>query len=320
MLNVLMRLAASCLLVAIMPGLAIAQEFRFVALGDMPYGKAEVVNPKFEALISTINARKPAFTIHIGDTKSGGTPCSNDMLNQQLMYMNAFESALVYTPGDNEWTDCYRKSAGEFDPLERLTYIRKTYFTTPNSLGKLPIALERQADLMPESKKFVENARFAKSGVMFVTAHVVGSNNNFEVRDPAAATEFFERDKANVAWLKDSFAKAGANQAKALVLALHADMFEFDFNMFRRERFLRHSGFKRFGETLVAKARAFGKPVLLIYGDSHIFRVWRPFPKSAANITALEVYGARDMHAVEITVSPDRLFPFAFQPVLNPKG
>ena len=73
---------------------------------------------------------------------------------------------------------------------------------------------------------YPENARFVKEGVHFITAHVVGSNNNFEVRDPRAAREFFARDKANVAWLNAGFEEAMAAKAKALVLVIHADIFK----------------------------------------------------------------------------------------------
>ena len=56
-----------------------------------------------------------------------------------------------------------------------------------------PITLERQSDLMPEFKLYTENARFEKNGVLFVTAHIVGSNNNFEPRDPKAIEPLFAR-------------------------------------------------------------------------------------------------------------------------------
>jgi len=297
-----------------------AETFTFVALGDSPYGDPVVVNPSYEALIDTINARKPAFAVHIGDTKSGSTLCDDAMLNQQLTYMNSFASAMIYTPGDNEWTDCHRKAAGGFDPLERLEFLRKNYFADAGmSLGAVPMAVESQATVMPDHAKFVENRRFVKDGVMVMTAHVVGSNNNFEVRDPAAVAEFFARDAANVAWLQNSFDAAIAADAKAVVVAFQADMFEFDFNEFGDETFLRHSGFVNFGNALVAKAAEFGKPVLIVYGDSHIFRVTRPFPTTAANIMALEVFGDKDMNAVEVTVNPDDAAVFSFTPVINPK-
>ena len=298
-----------------------AAEFKFIALGDMPYGPAEKVYPPFETLIETINARKPAFSIHIGDTKSSRTPCTDQVLDEQKGFLQSFEGPVVYTPGDNEWTDCHSARAGGYDPRERLQYIRKTYFGNPSqSFGQSPMPVESQAVIMAEKYSgFPENIQFSRDGVHFVAAHVVGSNNGFETVSLEATKEFFERDEANVTWLNDAFDKAEASKAKAMVVAIHANMFEFGFGPFwNAEGFLRHSGFKNFGETLVARASAFKRPVLLIFGDSHKFRVLRPFEKSAPNITALEVYGARDMHAVEVGVDTNDPAVFSVKPVFNP--
>ncbi len=308
--NILAGLALSLVASA-----AAAEDLRFVALGDAPYGKAEVVYPQYEALIATINAVSPDLVIHVGDTKSGKTECSNVVLDQQLAYLDSFTAPTMYTPGDNEWTDCHRKKAGKFDPLERLKRIRSTYFDTPDTtFGKTKYALENQS-----AKGYPENARFQLRGVMFMTAHVVGSNNNLEARSLAATTEFFKRDAANIAWLKDGFAAATRDNADALVLAIHADMFEFDWNEGRKRKWLRHSGFTNFGKALRKAASEFGKPVLLVFGDSHRHRVFKPFPKKAANVTALEVFGAKEMHAVEVTARRTGAeIRFDIQPLLNP--
>lgn len=295
---------------------ATGAEFTFVALGDMPYGPREQAYPAFKALIAEINRRAPVFTIHVGDTKSGLDDCSDELLLEQRDFMNSFTAALVYTPGDNEWTDCHRLLAGAYDPLERLRFIREHYFPTALSLGGQPIHIERQADVMPGFEPFVENSRFKWKGVWFMTAHVVGSNNNLDDDPDSDATrEFLPRDKANRAWLADSFDKAMA--ADAGVIAIHADMFGDGFDP-QQETFPRVSGFKNFGETLAAKARSFGKPVLLLFGDSHVFRVFHPFPRSAGNLIAVEVYGGEHMHAVEVTVDPDTEAVFAVKPVRNP--
>ncbi len=293
-----------------------AAEFRFIALGDMPYGPREQAYPAFRALIAEINRRAPVFTLHLGDTKSGLDDCSDDLLLEQRDFMNRFASALVYTPGDNEWTDCHRLLAGAYDPLDRLRFIREHYFPTNRSLGGQPIRVERQADVMSGFEPFVENSRFRHEAVWFVTAHVVGSNNNFDAGSDATA-EFFARDEANRVWLADSFDAAEAADADAVVVAIHADMFGNGFDP-DRETFSRATGFRRFGETLVARAGAFRKPVLLLFGDSHAFRVFRPFPRAAGNLTAVEVYGAEHMHAVEITVDPAAGPAFTFAPVPNP--
>lgn len=296
---------------------ASAETFKFVALGDMPYGDAPKILSQVRALVGAINARKPAFTLHIGDFKSGSTPCSDAAFKAQLDTMNAFEQPLVYTPGDNEWTDCHRKDAGNFDPLERLVKLRSMFFTGPQSLGATRIPLERQADLAPEFKTFVENARFSRSGVHVLTVHVVGSNNGLEARDRRAANEFFDRDQANVAWLRSSFAKAAKENAKAIVIAMQADMFEFDFGNFGKDEHLTHSGYANMADALVQETRAFGRPVLLIHGDTHNFRVTTPFRKRAPSMLALQVFGADQMHAVEITVDTDDAAVFAFRPIWN---
>lgn len=312
--------AAACAAVLAAAASADAAEFRFVALGDMPYGEPAEVYAPFEALIAEVNARTPAFVIHIGDTKSGSTACSDQMLDEQRAYLNSFTAPLLYTPGDNEWTDCYRNAAGGFDPLERLAYIRSTYFADPGmSLGQTPVAVESQALVMADDfPGYPENVRLARDGVYVITVHVVGSNNNFEIRSPEAAAEFMARDAANLAWLDDSFAAALAAGAPGVVVAIQADMFEFDFNEFGDEAWLRHSGFANFGPALVRNAAAYGKPVLLVYGDSHIFRVFRPFPQTAPNVTALEVFGADDMHAVEVSVDTEDPAVFGYRPLLNP--
>lgn len=307
-------LRSAILALSLVPAAALAEPFHFVALGDMPYGKPEEVYKPYEALIGAVNATQPDLVVHIGDTKSGSTPCSDQMLDEQRAFLNAFDAAVLYTPGDNEWTDCHRKAAGGFDPLDRLAYIRRTYFTDPGlSLGKKPVAVERQA-----AEGYPENVRFLHEGVMFLGAHVVGSNNNFEIRDLKAVEEFMARDRANVAWLKAGFEAAVAANAPAVVVAIQADMFEFDWNAFGDETWLRHSGFANFGPALQEAAAAFGKPVLLVYGDSHIFRVTRPFPKKAPNVVALEVYGDKDMHAVTVTVDPATRAVFGFAPLMNP--
>ncbi|NBS97939.1 MAG: hypothetical protein EBT08_17615, partial [Betaproteobacteria bacterium] len=53
------------------PDLRKATPFHFVALGDLPYGPAMLSHPAYERLIAQINRLKPAFSVHIGDFKSG---------------------------------------------------------------------------------------------------------------------------------------------------------------------------------------------------------------------------------------------------------
>lgn len=294
--------------------------FSFVALGDMPYNLPEDYT-KFDRLIAAVNALKPAFTLHMGDIKSGGIPCSDEVLKKSYDQIQTFEGALVYTIGDNEWLDCHRKAAGGYNPRERLAKLREIFFATPGkSLGKAPLDVESQALLMPEFSTYVENTRFAKNGVMFLTAHVPGSNNGFEAQDPDAAPEFFARDKANVAWINASFAKASADNAKAVVIFVQA---EFDESRFPNGAMPRQSGFTNTLDAIEAGAKSFGKPVLLIHGDEHYFSIaplrnskGRPIP----GVNKLMVYGDTLVHAVRVVVDPDSSNVFGFIPLIVPEN
>lgn len=294
---------------------ALAQPFSFAVLGDMPYGPPEESHAPFSSLIDAINAAGPDLVIHVGDTKSGGSPCTDATLAEQLAFLNRFNAPVLYTPGDNEWTDCHTQRAGGHDPRERLAHIRATYFAIPDqSLGGRRIPVESQ-----NARGYPENVRMMMNGIQFITAHVVGSNNGFEAQDPAAAEEFFARDAANLDWLAEGFAAARAAEARAVVLAIHGDMFEFDFGLpWNAEGFLRHSGFSRFARGLTEETNRFGRPVLLIFGDSHMFRLFQPFPRTAPGVIALETFGAENMHAVRVQVTPEADYPFAISPLFNP--
>ena len=289
-----------------------AQPFSFVALGDLPYGSEAHAYPPYRALIGTINKMHPPFSIHIGDIKSGVTLCSDQEFQAQVGHFKMFEAAVVYTPGDNEWTDCYRANNGAFEPQERLQALRQRFFTPGQSLGKAPLQLQNQSTLDPAYAKFIENQRWLHQQVLFVTLHIVGSNNNFEVRDPSAVAEFFERDKANVAWIRDAFASAKQSSAKAIVFAMQADVFE---SKSTREDFPGHSGFlNSIGNTLLPLAAEAAIPVLLIHGDSHVFRFDQAFTlnkKPLKNLTRLVVPGESDVRAVHVTVDVSQRLPFS---------
>jgi hypothetical protein len=315
-----MRLAAAALLAALAAPAAAqpsqgAPPFSFVAFGDMPY-TLPADYPRFERLIDAINALSPSFSIHVGDTKSGSTPCSDEIIRRAHDYFARFRAAVVYTPGDNEWTDCHRAAAGRMDPLERLAFVRRLHFPDARSLGQAPITVTRQADVAPEFAKFVENARWTHNGVVFATAHIVGSNNNFEPR-PGAPEEFMERDRANVAWIGAAFEEATRTSAAALVIAFQANMWEE-----REPRPDLSSGFANSIRALTEGAVRFGRPVLLIHGDSHVLLLDRPLVdrdrRTIETAMRLMVMGAREVGAVRITVDPASDNPFSIQPINIP--
>lgn len=286
---------------------AVRAPLTLVAIGDMPYRPQDVAG--FEALLDTINAMPRDLTIHVGDIKGGGTPCTDAVFARQRDYFDSVSGPLVFTPGDNEWTDCHRKSAGGYDPRERLAALRDVFFDQPTqSLGQAPIAVEPQSAVDASAPEMIENARWTQNGVQFVTAHVVGSNNGLNPEDPGAIAEYTTRNAASTAWIRDGFAQARANGAYAVVLAIHADMFQL---------YGIGGGFRDTLAAISSGATAFGGPVLVIHGDSHVYKLDTPFHgpngRLLENVFRMEVPGAADIRAVRVRIDPDASQIFAFE-------
>jgi hypothetical protein len=294
--------------------------FEFVVLGDMPYKNPQDL-PKFDRLIDAINSVKPAFSIHVGDIKSSSEPCTDDYFKSIAERFQRFEQPLAYTPGDNEWTDCHRERAGKFNPRERQAKLREVFFAKPEqSLGKAPMPVETQSKVMATFAKYVENHRFWKNGVLFVMLHVVGSNNGFEITELEAASEYFDRDKANVAWLDDSVKVARDQGAKAMVIALHANLGDI------KQKFPAvplASGFVNTIRAIDRAQRTFGKPMLVVHGDEHEleFEGFRGTDyKRIPNVWRLQVMGDSYVHAVRVGVDPSSPSVFALRPLVVPEN
>lgn len=288
----------------IFPVSGFAQSFTFAAIGDVPYGPHE----EFAALIDKINTQSLAFTIHVGDIKSGSTVCSDETFLSVRQLFDQFDRALIYTPGDNEWTDCHRVNNGRYDPLERLEKIRQMFFASNESLGKQRRSVQAQSS-QNSFTSFVENRRWSQGKVRFATLHLVGSNNNLQPGLPSSS-EFAARELANIAWLKETFAEAKANMDSAVVLAMQADTF------FGEPR--KGSGFVRWNAALAQEVAAWGKPVLLIQGDTHQYLIDNPLKdasgKPLRQLVRVVVPGEREADAVLIEVdTADTVTPFQFK-------
>ena len=291
------------------------QSFNFIAFGDMPYTLPQDY-ARFENVIKTINDQNPVFTLDVGDIKSSSTPCSDEYYTKILGYFQQFKKPLIYIPGDNEWTDCGKKAAGSYDPEERLDVLRKMFFKSRESFGAEKIKLSSQSKDSTYSK-FVENNRWEYGNILFATVHVVGTNNNFVPVSKNGNKEFYEREKADLAWLDETFEQAKKKNNSAVVIILHADMF------LGTKDLKEASGFNSFKDKLKDLVAGFKKPVLLINGDSHTFLVDKPFyvdktKKNVANFTRLQVPGEDNMNVVKITVNPASASLFQFEELMVP--
>jgi hypothetical protein len=213
----------------------------------------------------SMNAAGLAFTVHDGDIWMGGTTCNDDRLRRVKAFLNGFRS-LVYAVGDNEWLDCPQGPDG------RLPAIRRIFFSEPQSLGTAPIPQRRQ-DGTPE------NARWEWGGVVFATLNVPGPSGG----GPAAG--------ANLTWLDKTFDRAKAIEAPAVMIIWQDDPTDGS------------------SPALVAKlkkrAAGFGKPVMLVHGDTHRYKLDNPW-RDIRNLTRLETFPTFTPEWVKVIVNPAR--------------
>ena len=107
--------------------------FAFGVMGDAPYSERE--EAAFAAMLPAVDAEPLAFVVHVGDIKSGATACNDALYARRKAQFDASAHPFIYTPGDNEWTDCRYGRAPDNDPIERLARLREVFFTSPTSLG-----------------------------------------------------------------------------------------------------------------------------------------------------------------------------------------
>jgi hypothetical protein len=263
--------------------------FSYAVIGDRPYGAAKLA--EMPQLINQINSDPSvSLVIHLGDIEAGsGTGCLDSYFAKIDTLFGKFEDPFVYTPGDNEWTDChkYLKNNGLNTPTERLQAVRKLFFPVAGqTLGMNPRHVQSQAS-DPAFSDYVENVTWTEGNVVFATVNITGSNNDLApwfldpatdmpanyLSFPSQADEFASRVKADSAWIAQAFDRATKNNARGVVLAFQADMWD------PAEPTL--SGFDAVVEQIGTLAAQFGRPVLLLEGDSHKFRIDTPFTPGA---------------------------------------
>jgi hypothetical protein len=181
---------------------------------------------------------------------------------------------LVYTPGDNEWQDCPNGSGWLAD-------IRRTFFATGSSLGLHPIGQARQGGSP-------ENARWERGGVVFATLDVPGPNGGGPVG-------------ADLAWLDAAFDRAAAARAAAVMIIWQDDPTD-------------NGSSAALVAKLKSRTAAFGRPVVLVHGDTHVHRLDHPW-KDVPNLTRLETYPGSTTQWVEATVNPGSPGVFSFATV-----
>src|SRR4029077_10878764 len=165
--------------------------------------------------------------------------------------------------------------------------IRSIFFAHPGqTLGQNPMQVTSQADAFdpahPEDAQFVENVMWEQSKTVFVTLNIPGGSNNdidpwFSKATPNAAQplEMAARTAADVRWLNAAFVKAEADNAHSVVIVGQSDMWDT----------ADPPSHQRNNEPIIAamasNSLTYGKPVLYLNGDSHVYRSDNPLQQGS---------------------------------------
>jgi hypothetical protein len=284
----------------------------FALIGDTPYGVEQVAG--FPDLRADINDDPDVrLVLHAGDVKSGSERCDDALFTERQGLYDGFEDPFVLTPGDNEWTDCHRVAAGSYLPTERLARMREVFFPEPGrSTGGRELRVRTQAR-DAEHSAYVENVRFVCDRMVFATVHVVGSRNDLEPwsglpggdRPAERLAEFEAREAAALAWIDEAFDVAERRRAPGVLLLLQA------------EPVAGERGFARIRDRIVQRSSEFGRPVLLVHGDEHVFEEERAYA-GVPNLTRLETFGDTADHWLRVRIEPRSSTVFSWEPVTVP--
>ncbi len=294
--------------------------------GDLPYSDVQK-STGVPNLIADMNAQRLAFTAHDGDLKSGSSLCTDDRYTSFEASLNTLRAPAVFTPGDNDWTDCDR---GPYDANERLAFERRTLFDSPYSFGQHRLRLDVQ------HAPYVENRRWTVGRVTYATLNVQGScNNRCDVG--ADEAEYTARNAADIEWLRAAFGDARRRGSAAVMVIWQADPGWDDSDATRAptrdpktlaETDGQPDGYKDLLTALREETVAFRRPVALVHGDSHYFRVDKPLQdaqgRRVENFTRVETFGDHeenqdnDVHWLKVTVDPRSREVFSYQPQIVP--
>ena len=281
----------------------------FALIGDTPYSTAEAA--ALDAMIGEMNREDLAFVIHVGDITGGRGPCSDEWLVARKRQFEKFRHPFVIVPGDNDWVDCHR--AG-FDPMERLDKFRELFESGDTTLGARTLRLERQSGRYAEYR---EHLRWIAGNALFVGVNVQGSNNNLG-RTPAMDAEHRARMAAVFAWLEDSLRLAVERKLSGMLIFAQADP---DFERkFQRKG---PDGFAEFRNRLRDLALRFGKPLLFVNGDTHLYKFDKPLADPATgqpirNFTRVIVFGSPQTRWIRAGIDPSSPQLFELSPVPQP--
>jgi len=196
-----------------------------IILADTPYSDKEkqMLQGPEGNLYRLINQQDPSVVMHLGDMKSGKESCTNKLLTEHKTLLDqVYPGKIIYTPGDNDWTDCDRSSLTQsYDELDRLDYLITLMY-------QMPPLLTRNLPTINSQPAQVENSLWINDRLAVSTLHIVGTSNGRanigKSNSKKAINKVDNRDKLNLAWLKTI--EQRAKDFDALIIGFQADIYQ----------------------------------------------------------------------------------------------
>ncbi len=243
----------------------------FSAMGDVPYGSSEV--PTLQRQIRDHNKYSPAdFMVHIGDIKSGSSSCTEALCRDMAGWMRALAVPTYILPGDNETTDCS-------NPSQAWTYWARYFTDFDAGFCGAPVTAHQSVRH--------ENWSFITKGVLCLGIDLPSPPSSV---NQTVWNVLLQQDAD---WVSQQLRDRGAGVRAAVLFSQdgpgdsHQNLF---FTQFR------------------AAAATFAKPLLLLHGDDHTWKLDHPFAE--ANILRACVNNGGEEDPVQVTVTLDSRNPF----------
>jgi predicted phosphodiesterase len=244
----------------------------FSAIGDVPYTLDDA--SALETNIIKHNKKdSTSFVIHLGDIKSGSTPCEEAIYINVANILKKFSAPVYIIPGDNEYNDCKH-------PKEAFAFWNRYFFHFHENWSE-----NANIQYQPAQK---ENFAWREGHILFVGLNLLGGR----IHD---SNEWQERLNANAKWIEQSL-KNNDKSIEAMVIFGHANLQ------------LKPEKYKIFTKKFRAIAALFDKPILYLHGDGHVWIKDRPWKEQ--NILRVQVDAGAEI--LQVTVNPDLPDPFRF--------
>ncbi len=243
----------------------------FSVMGDVPRSASE--DTLLQRQIEAHNKYSPSeFMLHVGDIKSGGAPCDEEVYLRVSGYLKKLSIPTFIVPGDNEWNDCP-------DPQIAWSYWHTNFGDFEKNWNYEP-TVEHQA-------QHRENMAWITKNVLMAGINLVGGRIHDQLE-----WDLMMRKAAE--WIDEQFKKRKDNVEAAVVFA-QANPKE------------KH---KVFMDKFLSSVKSFKKPVLFLHGDGHRWLYDNPW--QLPNLIRVQIDQGRIALPLEVSVSFDSDSTFQF--------